>query len=57
MADKDINSLKKELYVEFIVHNMKRRQKFNISMLTNKEHSLLRKYLDKIIENNKRTKV
>lgn len=49
--------LKKELYVEFIIHNMKRRQKFNISMLTNKEHGLLRKYLDKIIENNKRAKV
>lgn len=49
--------LKKELCIEFIVHDVKRRQKFNISMLTKKEHQLLRKYLDELTEDNKRKEV
>ena len=44
--------LKKEISIEFLVHEKPRKQKFNISMLTSREHNLLREYLNDIINDN-----
>ena len=46
--------LKKEISIEFLVNNKKRKQKFNVSMLNDKEHFLLREYLNDIINDNKK---
>ena len=41
--------LKKEIYIEFLLHNKLRKQKFNISMLSSREHNVLRECLNDIV--------
>ena len=47
--------LKKEICIEFLVHKKIRKQKFNISMLSTREHNLLIEYLNDIITDNNKT--
>lgn len=44
--------LKKEICIEFLVHNKLRKQKFNISMLSSREHNVLIEYLNDIVNEN-----
>ena len=41
--------LKKEIYIEFLLHNKPHKQKFNISMLSSRESNLLKVYLNDIV--------
>ena len=50
--DQSLFGLKKEISIEFLVNKKIRKQKFNVSMLNNKEHFLLREYLNDIINDN-----
>lgn len=48
--------LKKELCVAFEVNGKEKKQRFNISMLSKKELNMLRKYLDSVVNDNKKIK-
>ena len=45
--------LKKEICIEFLMHEKIRKKKFNISMLRNREYILLIEYLNNIVNDNK----
>ena len=47
-------NLRKEISIEFLLHDKLRKQKFNISMLSKREYNLLKEHLNEIIiDNNK----